>query len=263
MSSRRIVFQDVQKIFGETEVFRNLSLAIEPGEFVAIIGPSGCGKTTLLNLLSGFERPSSGTISAHGKARTVFQHDGLFPWLTVAQNIELGLRDAKPSERQSEIQGLASLVHLDGFLEHYPHQISGGMRQRAELARALAGHSDILLLDEPFSALDFLTRIRMRQELSNVLEARPRTVVMVTHDVEEAAQLASRIIVLSQRPAEIVHSVSPNSPRLRHPTQPDVIQAIDEVLQVLSIGREERGKLTSNPQITKSTGGSRCRAEHS
>lgn len=255
MSGRGITFQQVQKNFGATEVFRNLSLAIEPGEFVAIIGPSGCGKSTLLNLLSGFEQPSSGTLSTHGKARSVFQQDGLFPWLTVAQNIELGLRDASVLERPSEIRGLANLVHLDGFLEHYPHQISGGMRQRAELARALAGHSDILLLDEPFSALDYFTRIRMRQELSNVLEARPRTVVMVTHDVEEAAQLASRIIVLSERPAEIVHSVLLNSPRLRHPTQSDVIHAIDEVLQVLRIGRDERGKLTFNPQHTKLMGG--------
>ena len=134
----------------------------------------------------------------------VFQQDGLFPWQTVSENIALGLRYLKDQgERRRQVRELLDLIRLDGFENHYPHQLSGGMKQRVELARALAGDSDTLLMDEPFSSLDYLARMRMRQELSRILQQRPRTVVLVTHDLEEAAQLADRVIVLTERPARI------------------------------------------------------------
>src|ERR1041384_6747440 len=135
--------------FGAVEVFRDLSLEISRGEFVAVVGPSGCGKTSLLNLFSGFLKPSAGSVVCSGRVRTVYQHDSLFPWQTAAQNIAMGLRGLSESEREPQLQAMLRLIRLEDFAGHYPHQLSGGMRQRVELARALAGSTDILLLDEP------------------------------------------------------------------------------------------------------------------
>jgi NitT/TauT family transport system ATP-binding protein len=232
--------ENISRSFGALEVVRDLSLEILPGEFVALVGPSGCGKTTLLNLFSGFDKPDSGTITRAGQVRMVYQQDGLFPWQTVAQNIALGLRHVGAGpERAQQVQELLRLIKLEGFENHYPHQLSGGMRQRVELARALAGNSDILLMDEPFSSLDYLTRLRMRQELARILQARPRTVVLVTHDIEEAAQLADRVIVLSERPAQIRDQLNITAPRPRDPTQPEVVRAMHLILTELNI--EEAG----------------------
>ena len=144
----RLELTNVSVAFEAVEVIRKLSLTILDGEFVAIIGPSGCGKTTLLNLLAGFERPSSGSIDCQGRVRMVYQKDGLFPWATVTENIELGLRHiGDRSERKRQIGALLKIIHIEGFEHHYPRQLSGGMRQRVELARALAGGSDVLLMD--------------------------------------------------------------------------------------------------------------------
>jgi ABC-type nitrate/sulfonate/bicarbonate transport system ATPase subunit len=218
------------------EVLRELSLEIVRGEFVAVVGPSGCGKTTLLNVLSGHDLPSSGAIEREGRERMVYQQDGLFPWLTVSQNIALGLRHLKDqSERERQVRDLLDLIRLEGFENHYPHQVSGGMRQRVELARALAGDSETILMDEPFSSLDYLTRIRMRQELARILETRPRTVVLVTHDIEEAAQLADRVIVLTERPARIQCELSIREPRPRGLTDPAVVRAAGRLLVELGI----------------------------
>ena len=239
MSDSAFGFDRVGKTFGSLEVLKDLSFGIETGEFVAIVGPSGCGKTTLLNILSGFEKPSSGSIATRGKVRMVYQHDGLFPWLTVSENIAMGLREEKnPSRRRAQIDEMVQLIGLAGFENHYPHQLSGGMRQRVELARALVGQSDILLMDEPFSALDYLTRIRMRRELARVLEARPRTVVLVTHDIEEAAQLANRILVLSDRPARIVQTLRLPGSEFRDPTDPEVVRAMNLIFATLGLVRE-------------------------
>lgn len=239
MSDKRFCLRSVSRSFGRLEVIRDLSLEIRAGEFLAIVGPSGCGKTTLLNLLSGFDEPSSGAVESHGRIRMVYQQDGLFPWQTVIQNISLGLRDLRePVERDAELRELVTMIGLEGFENHYPHQLSGGMRQRVELARALAGSSDILLLDEPFSALDYLTRLRMRQELARILEERRRTVVLVTHDIEEAAQLADRVLVLSERPAQIRFELSIPVPRPRDPTQPVVVAAIHRMLTELGMERD-------------------------
>jgi NitT/TauT family transport system ATP-binding protein len=230
--------------FGELEVLKNLTFQVSAGEFVAIVGPSGCGKTTLLNVLSGFDQPSSGSIDRSGKVRMVYQHDGLFPWLTVSENIALGLRELKDlAARQIQIGEMIRLIRLEGFEHHYPHQLSGGMRQRVELARAMVGQSEVLLMDEPFSALDYLTRVRMRQELAQMLHIRPRTVVLVTHDIEEAAQLADRIFVLSARPAGIVQTLQLQVPRPRHPTHPEVVRAVGVILHTLGMDRDI-GELT-------------------
>lgn len=240
MSDRPLQLAGVSRSFGAVEVLRQLSLSISRGEFVAVVGPSGCGKTTLLHLLSGAEPPSSGRIERDGRVRMVYQQDGLFPWRTVSENIALGLRQIRDENEQArQIAEMLRLIGLEGFASHYPHQLSGGMRQRVELARALAGESDILLMDEPFSALDYLTRLRMRQELARLLDERPRTVVLVTHDIEEAAQLADRIVVLTERPAQIRYELSIDVPRPRDLTNPVVIRAIHRILTELGIEQEQ------------------------
>jgi ABC-type nitrate/sulfonate/bicarbonate transport system ATPase subunit len=240
ISESVLCLENVSRSFGDVEVLRNLSLSIARGEFAAVVGPSGCGKTTLLNLLSGYDQPTSGLLKREGAARMVYQHDGLFPWRTTAQNIALGLRHLKdPTEQTRQLNEMLALIGLEGFANHYPHQLSGGMRQRVELARALAGETDILLMDEPFSALDYLTRLRMRRELARMLREWPRTVVLVTHDIEEAAQLADRIVVLSERPGRIRCELRIDAPRPRDLTHPEVVEAIHCLLTEL--GLEGRG----------------------
>lgn len=232
--------ENVSLAFGAVEVFRDFSLDIAPREFVAVVGPSGCGKTTLLGLCSGFLKPTGGRVEVAGRVRTVYQEGGLFPWLTVAQNIALGLRHVRrESEREARLQEMLSLIRLEAFAGHYPHQLSGGMRQRVELARALAGDTDVLLLDEPFSSVDYLTRLRLRGELARMLAELPRTVVLVTHDIEEAAQLADRVVVLSERPAVIRRQLRVESPRPRDLTHPEVVAAVRATLAEMGLEREE------------------------
>jgi NitT/TauT family transport system ATP-binding protein len=230
---------NVSRRFGALEVLREISIGIADGEFVALVGPSGCGKTSLLNILSGDDQPSSGSVDRRSRTRMVYQQDGLFPWQTVAENIALGLRHlTDPAELRRQIGQMVRLIQLEGFEDHYPHELSGGMRQRVELARALAGESDILLLDEPFSSLDYLTRLRLRHELSRLLHERPRTVVLVTHDIEEAAQLADRVIVLTERPAQVRRELRIRTPRPRDLTHPEVVQAMRVILSELGIEAE-------------------------
>ena len=225
--------------FGPVEVLKGLDLEVRHGEFVALVGPSGCGKTTLLNLCSGWLRPTSGEVHRAGRVRMVFQEDGLFPWQTVGENVRAGLRHVSDAaERRRRALDLIGLVGLGGFEDHYPHQLSGGMRQRVELARALAGDTDLLLMDEPFSSLDYLTRLRMRGELARLLREQPRTVVLVTHDIEEAAQLADRVLVLSERPGRVRDEVRLAVPRPRRTTQPEVVQAVHHVLTELGLESE-------------------------
>jgi NitT/TauT family transport system ATP-binding protein len=239
MTTKPLILESVSRIFGAVEVLRDFSLDVRLGEFVAIVGPSGCGKTTLLNLLAGFDKPTTGHLTSRGRVRMVYQQDGLFPWRTVAQNIRMGLRHVEDEgERERELKELLALIGLKGFEEHYPHQLSGGMRQRVELARALAGDTDTLLLDEPFSALDYLTRLRLRRELARMLRERPRTVVLVTHDIEEAAQLADRVVVLSERPARIRCELNLELERPRDPTHPLVVEAMHRILTVLGLEQD-------------------------
>jgi len=241
MKDSPLVVDNVSVNFGAIAVFEHVSLSIDEGEFVAVVGPSGCGKTTLLNLLSQFLRPSSGSVRSAGRIRMVYQHDSLFPWQTVRENILLGLRDLKDeSERNQQLVDMLGLIKLEGFADHYPHQLSGGMRQRVELARALIGNTEILLLDEPFSSLDYLSRIRMRNELARMLMQLPRTVVLVTHDIEEAAQLADRVIVLSERPARVRSEFRVDLERPRELTDPKVVATVHQVLSELGLEHERR-----------------------
>lgn len=234
--NNRLLLEGVSHRYGSIPVLSNLNLSIRAGEVVVLVGPSGCGKTTLLNVLSGYIKPAAGSIHKKGVIRTVYQKDGLFPWLTVAENISVGLRSVTHAgRREEELRELLRLIRLEEFSGHYPHQLSGGMRQRVELARALAGDSDILLMDEPFCALDYQTRLQMRWELVRLLKKRPRTVVFVTHDIEEAAQLADRVLVLSHRPATVCRELKINSPRPRNLTDEAVIEAMKEIFGELGL----------------------------
>jgi NitT/TauT family transport system ATP-binding protein len=240
MTHKPLSTKEVSVSFGPIEVFHDLSLEISEGEFVAVVGPSGCGKTTLLNVLSGFLKPSSGSVNYSGRVRMVYQHDSLLPWKTAAQNIALGLRDLpSETERERQLKEMLRLIKLEEFAAHYPHQLSGGMRQRVELARALAGDTDILLLDEPFSSLDYLTRLRLRRELVRMLKELPRTVVLVTHDIEEAAQLADRILVLSDRPARICRELRVAIPRPRDLTHPRVVETVHAILAEFGLEQDK------------------------
>jgi NitT/TauT family transport system ATP-binding protein len=226
--------------YGPVEVLRDLTVTVGAGEFVAVVGPSGCGKSTLLGLFSGFLTPTRGTlvVPPDRATRTIYQSGGLFPWRTVRENIDLGLNEqAGGAERARQADALLTMIGLEAFADHYPHQLSGGMRQRVEIARALAGDgaSDALLMDEPFSSLDYLTRLRMRQELARVLAVRPRTVVLVTHDIEEAAQLADRIVVLSPRPASVRAVLDLPGPRPRDVTDPVVTEAVRRILHEMGL----------------------------
>jgi NitT/TauT family transport system ATP-binding protein len=235
-SNGHLVLQNVSHSYGAVAVLNDLNLEVNSGEVVVLVGPSGCGKSTILNLLSGYIQPLSGSIIRDGIIRTVYQQDGLYPWLTVSENIAMGLRLLNDkAQRNKELVELIELVHLEGFEHHYPHQLSGGMRQRAEMARVLAGDSDILLMDEPFSALDYQSRLRMRRELIRLLEQRPRTVVFVTHDIEEAAQLADRVLVLSSRPASICRELIIKTQHPRDLTGDAVIGAMKEILKELGL----------------------------
>jgi len=254
MSDKPLRLEAVSHAFGAVPVLRDLTLEVRRGEFVAIVGPSGCGKTTLLNLLGGVYAPTAGRVIRAGRTRTVYQQGGLFPWLTAAQNIALGLRHLKSeAERRREMEELLRLIRLEGFADHYPHQLSGGMRQRVELARALAGSGtyeaggDVLLMDEPFSALDYQTRLRMRRELVRLLDQRPRTVLFVTHDIEEAAQLADRILVLSDRPARLQRELRLELPQPRALTHPVVVHAVEQILEELGLEEEAGDEVAVYP----------------
>ncbi len=206
-----IRISEVSKVFGRGAsallALDRLSLTVGPGEFVCLIGASGCGKSTLLNLVAGLDDPTSGEISAGGQRMALmFQEPALFPWLTVARNVELPMRASGVArdERRQRAAELLDLVHLGGFADKRPHELSGGMRQRAALARALAQDAEILLMDEPFGALDAMTRDLLHDELDRICTERELTVLFVTHNVREAVRLGDRVVVLSSRPGRVI-----------------------------------------------------------
>jgi ABC-type nitrate/sulfonate/bicarbonate transport system ATPase subunit len=222
--------------YGPVRVLDGFDLAVARGELVCCVGPSGCGKSTLLALLGGHAQPTRGTIERRGASRTIYQDGGLFPWLTVRENIVAGLpRGMPPQIAFHKVNEWLMLTGLVEFARHYPHQLSGGMRQRVELGRALAAETDILLLDEPFSALDYQSRQRMRRELVTTLAARPRTVVFVTHDIEEAVQLGDRVVVLGARPAHVRKVLALPPGRGRGPADPGVADAEQTILEELGL----------------------------
>jgi NitT/TauT family transport system ATP-binding protein len=227
--------------YDDLAVLKNLSLNIGPNQFVVLVGPTGCGKSTLLNIISSYLRPQEGSLKINGAIRTVFQKDGLFPWLTVGENIAMGLQSIQmASQREKELDELLSMIQMEQFRDHYPHQLSGGMRQKVELARALAGDSNVLLMDEPFSSLDYQTRLRLRKELVLLLAKRCRTVIFVTHDIEEAAQLADRLLVLSDRPARILDEFCIDIPKPRNITDPRVTEVVRKILKRMGLQTKEK-----------------------
>ncbi len=196
----------------ENIVLDRVNLEICKGEMVCILGPSGCGKSTLLKIIAGFEKQSSGCVEIDGKTVNgpssdhifVFQHNGLFPWMTVQENVGLGLRKVKDrKEIKEKTAEFLEMVELEGFEHHYPRQLSGGMQRRAELARALAVNPDILIMDEPFSGLDFLTHMKMREEVVNMHEFIRKTTLVVTHDIDDALIMGDRIVVMGGSPSSI------------------------------------------------------------
>ena len=195
----------------EIQVLKNINLNIEEGEFITIVGHSGCGKSTLLKIIAGLEKESSGTILKDGKeiegpapdCGMVFQEHRLLPWLKIKDNIGFGLGQYDKQTKEEIVKKYLSLVKLDGFENAYPSQLSGGMSQRASIARGLSTNPKILLLDEPFGALDALTRIQMQQELLQIWKKEKTTMIMVTHDIDEAIYLGGRVVVMSARPGEI------------------------------------------------------------
>lgn len=220
----------VSKVYGgsaPTETLSNIDLTIEDGEFLSILGPSGCGKSTLLEILAGLQLPSSGEVRFGGKKLqgpgiergVVFQDPSLYPWRTVFRNVELGLelRGISKAERKSAVQKYLDMVGLRGFEHKYPHHLSGGMKQRAGIARALAGDPEVLLMDEPFGAVDHLTRLQLQDDLLKIWEAERKTIVFVTHDVSEAVFLGDRVVLLSPRPGRInkIFHVPGGRPRKR------------------------------------------------
>jgi len=231
-----IVAEHVTKVYEDIEhgeevvALRDFNLTVQPQEFVAILGPSGCGKSTFLNIVAGFEPVTGGVVKVDGHAVTgpgadrgvVFQDFALFPWLTVQQNIEFGLRNqGMPSDqRASMAEGLIRLVHLEGCARRYPRELSGGMKQRVAIARVLATNSPILLMDEPFGALDALTRFAMQKQLLEIWEKHQKMVLFITHSIDEALYLADRVVILSARPGRILKVLEISDPRPRDLTSP-------------------------------------------
>lgn len=250
----KIVVENLRKSYrsgnSALPVVDGVSFSVDDGEFVAIVGPSGCGKSTLLNIVAGLDRPDGGTASVDGvvvtrpsaKGIVISQHGSVFPWLTVQENLMFGLehRGRAPTGRtgarpRSLADHYAAMVGLKGFERSYPHELSGGMLKRVELARALVVKPEILYMDEPFSALDALMNLRMRNELLRILAEERHTVLLITHDVEEAVHMADRIMVLGPRPTTLQATFQVPFPHPRKLSNPDLQALREAILRELGV----------------------------
>jgi NitT/TauT family transport system ATP-binding protein len=254
--------EDVSKIFpgrtGSVEALKPVNLEVEAGEFICLLGPSGCGKSTLLSIIAGLESASTGVIWANGQKVhgpgtdrvLLFQEAALFPWLDVQRNVEFGLRQigTPAKERRELARRFIELVHLKGFEHSYIHQLSGGMRQRAAIARALVLDPAILLMDEPFGALDALTRDRLHAELESIWASTRKTILFVTHNVREAVALGDRVLVFSPRPGRIVREFRINLPRPRTLEDHTLVDVAADVLAVLKEAINEHEENERNEQ---------------
>lgn len=224
-------------------VLERVDLEVRQGEFVCIVGPSGCGKSTLLNIIGGFFKETQGKVRVAGESVNgpdprrifVFQENGVFPWLTVEENIGFGLMSRPAKVREERVKHYISMVGLTGFEKSYPRELSGGMRQRVEIARALAADAEVLYMDEPFGALDFITRLKMRADLIRIWQTEKKTVLFVTHDIEEAVQLADRVVVMSKRPATVAEEVRVDLPRPRDLDSPGYLAARDRIFAIMGM----------------------------
>jgi len=235
-----IVLRNVSKVYGHAgaavPALDRVSLEVRAGEFVCLVGASGCGKSTLLNLVAGLDRPTSGTIERPGGAvALMFQEAALFPWLTVARNVELALqlRKVPKVERRQRVAELLEMVHLGAFASKRPHELSGGMRQRVALARCLAQDARILLMDEPFGALDAITRDLLHDELERLWRDARLTVLFVTHNVREAVRLGDRVVMLSSRPGKVASDLTVDAARPRRIESPEVAELAGGILEQL------------------------------
>jgi NitT/TauT family transport system ATP-binding protein len=227
----------------DVHVLEDISLDVREGEFICIVGPSGCGKSTLLNVAGGFLKATAGEMLIDGRPVVepdprrifIFQENGVFPWMTVAENVGFGVKRSTAAERREVVRHHIEMVGLTGFDRAYPHELSGGMKQRVEIARALAAEPDVLFMDEPFGALDYLTRLRLRHELIQIWQRERRTVLFVTHDVEEAVQLADRVVVLGRRPSRIRAIKTVDASRPRDLDNPVCRALRDEVFAILGL----------------------------
>ena len=243
----KVLVDDIRKSYptdkGPLPVIQGISFTVEVGRTLAIVGPSGCGKSTLMRMIAGFERPDQGSIRIDGVVRNgsspkgivISQQGSLFPWLTVQQNLCFGLNQGTRQQKVELSDHYIELVGLKGFEKSYPHELSGGMLKRAELARALVVKPEILYLDEPFSALDALMSLRMQNELLRILERDRHTLVLITHDVEEAIHLADQILVLSQRPATIQARFEVPFQHPRRVTSPEAQALKESILRELGL----------------------------
>lgn len=230
MSGTEITLQHISKVYGSRTVLHDLDLTLDTGECTVILGKSGCGKTTLLRLVAGLEEPTSGTLERpkDRKLGMMFQEARLFPWLTCRQNIALGLpKWADPKEIDHWLQ----LVQLTEAADQYPHQLSGGMQQRASLARTLAMHSELILMDEPFAALDYFTRAQLQQELRHMQQQLQRGIVLVTHNVDEALILGDRLLILQDGKIALEQHLQPGT---RDLLSPELIKAKRGLLAALA-----------------------------
>ncbi len=247
MDRPKIDVRDLWKRFDgqgtSIEVLSGVSFQVHDGEFVCFLGPSGSGKTTLLQIIGGFDAPSRGEVlvdgevvaGPHPKRIFVFQESGIFPWLQVRQNIGLGLGELPPLERKRIVSHYIEMVGLSGFEAAYPHELSGGMKQRVQVARALAVNPDVLYMDEPFGALDSLTRLKMRAELVRIWERERRTILFVTHDIDEAIQLATTVIVFTPRPTRIQTVIEVPLPRPRDLESPAYLAIKEQICQEMGV----------------------------
>jgi NitT/TauT family transport system ATP-binding protein len=234
--------EKVTKRFGQLQVIDPVDLSIKEGEFVVLVGPSGCGKSTFLYMLAGFEKPTSGTIRMLGKkvekpgrqVGFVFQDYALFPWKTVLGNVTSGLKIKDKNEKRDIALHYIEKVGLSDFAHEYPHRLSGGMKQRVGIARALAYDPPVLLMDEPFGALDAQTRKYMQQELTRILQDFNKTIVFVTHSVVEAVYLADRVVVFSNRPSRILYNERLDFPGERHYTGERFLKYREDILHYLN-----------------------------
>ena len=241
----KLVYNKITKSFitvrGETvTALKDITLTVKDGELYCLVGKSGCGKTSLLRMTAGLDTPTSGSVTLNGKevrdptpkVGIVFQEDRLFPWRTIRKNVEFGLELGNVGKRERKERALhyLDLVGLSSFAEAHPHELSGGMKQRAAIARALVNEPEVLLMDEPFGALDAQTRLQMQEELIRIYEKARRTIVFVTHSVDESVYLADKVVILTPSPGHIEEIVEINVPRPRDRTAPEVVRYVIKIM---------------------------------